>query len=76
LSVMPYFCSAYGCNNKDSEDARRQGITFHKLVYIFDIYKRVLASTGWREGWRPFRQGTFSSVQEPSVVRDRDRRPL
>ena len=69
---MPYFCSAYGCNNKDSEDTRRQGITFHKLVYIFWHLQAGAGVSGLTRGLATLAPRW---IQEPPVVTDRDRRP-
>jgi len=71
LSVTPYFCSAYGYN-KDSEDTRRQGITFHKLVYIFWHLQAGAGVSGLTRGLVTLAPRW---IQEPSVVTDRDRRP-
>ena len=34
---MPSCCSVFGCKTRDGEEARRRGISFHKLVDVVVI---------------------------------------
>ena len=49
---MPTSCSAYNCKNRDTEDIRSRGITFHKFPKDESRRKSWIAATR-RDGFKP-----------------------
>ena len=49
---MPTSCSAYNCQNRDTEDIRSRGITFHKFPKDESRRKSWIAATR-RDGFKP-----------------------